>query len=81
MTGLRIVLEADGQFPEMAGKTVHRLDGFAVTSLAGGTTSGAPSIAIIAELPDGSFVFAETTLKLFLTAADMFKARHGDPRT
>jgi hypothetical protein len=43
--------------------------------------SGKPSIAIRLDLDDGSSVVAETSLALFLMAADAFKAKYGDPRT
>lgn len=80
MIALRIVPDGDGQFPEMEGKTVHRTERLTVTALTGGLASGKPSVALIAQLDDGSFVFCETTLALFLSAADALRARHGDPR-
>ena len=51
-----------------------------VAGLSKGLQSGLPSVAIRIDLPDGSVVVAETTLRLFLTAADALKAVHGDPR-
>lgn len=46
-----------------------------------GTESGKPTVMIALEQPGGNgFLVAETTLSLFLTAADIFKAKHGDPR-
>jgi hypothetical protein len=41
---------------------------------------GAPSVAFRIDLEDGRTVIAETSLKLLLTASDLFKARYGDPR-
>jgi hypothetical protein len=52
-----------------------------VAGLDDGMTSGKPSVAFGIVLPDGRWVFAETSLRLFLTAADVLKARFGDPRT
>lgn len=52
-----------------------------VTGLDGGMVSGNPSVAIRLDLPDGKTVIAETSLALFLTAADALKSRYGDPRT
>lgn len=52
-----------------------------VTGLEGGMKSGKPSAALRLDLPDGRIVIAETSLALFLTAADALKARYGDPRT
>ncbi len=51
-----------------------------VAGLTSGMRSGAPSVAIRIDLPDGKTAIAETSLKLFLTAADALKARFGDPR-
>lgn len=51
-----------------------------VIGLTDGTAAGKPSVMIRADLPDGQTVIAQTTLALFLAAADALKARHGDPR-
>lgn len=70
-------------WPELAdGKTVlhHTKDKMQVTALLGGMSSGAPSVALRIDLEDGSVVIAETSLALFLTAADGLKAKYGDPR-
>lgn len=80
MPAMRIVLDGDNAFPEMVGKVIHEVQNFAVSALPAGMESGKPSVAMIAELPDGSYVFAETSLVLFLTAADALRARYGDPR-
>ena len=45
-----------------------------------GMASGKPSLALVFVIPGGEVVLAETSLALFLTAADAFKARFGDPR-
>jgi hypothetical protein len=50
-----------------------------VAALPRGTVSGKPTVTFRVDLPDGTVVLAETTLSLFLSAADAFKARHGDP--
>lgn len=51
-----------------------------VGALAGGMQSGDPSAAFCFRLPDHRVVLVETSLRLFLTAADALKARYGDPR-
>lgn len=51
-----------------------------VATLDSGMVRGKPSIAFGIVLPDGRWVFAETSLALFLVAADAFRAAHGDPR-
>lgn len=45
-----------------------------------GTDSGKPSVMIAFEQAEG-YLVSETTLALFLTAADGLKAKYGDPRT
>lgn len=81
---LRVIVDGDGGFSEVyPGKSPDdvvegRLD--AITGLARGMTSGAPSVALMISLPDGKVVFAQTSLRLFLAAGDALKARHGDPR-
>ena len=42
--------------------------------------SGAASVACRVDGPDGTAVMVETSLALFLTAAEALKARDGDPR-
>lgn len=51
-----------------------------VAVLESGMVSGKPSVAFGMVLPDGRWVFAQTSMALFLTAADAFRARYGDPR-
>jgi hypothetical protein len=79
-TVLNIVLDGDGKFPQLANAKSRPVKELTVTSLDAGMKSGDPSVAFVVELVDGSYVFAETSLKLFLTAADALKARYGDPR-
>jgi hypothetical protein len=81
---LTIILKGDGAWPDLAekikqGKLVTAQT-FEVAALPGGMESGKPSVAVRLDLPDGKVLFAETSLSLFLTAADMFKTRYGDPR-
>lgn len=79
MPAMRIVLDGDGQFPELQGKKIHRADIDSMTCLQGGMASGKPSVAVLVQLDDGSVVFAETSLALLVSAARAFVARHGDP--
>lgn len=51
-----------------------------LTCLPGGMVSGAPSVALRIDLEDGRTVIAETSLALFLAAADTLRSVHGDPR-
>lgn len=69
-----------GDYLVEQGKLVHLTNEIEVGALAGGMESGAPSAAFCFTLPDGRVVLAETSLALFLTAADALKAKYGDPR-
>ena len=51
-----------------------------ITCLEQGMYSGKPSVAMRFDLPDGKIVVVETSLRLFLVAADALKAKYGDPR-
>lgn len=82
MPSINVVLQ-EPAWPELAkpgAKVVHTQSPIGVTGLAGGMQSGAPSVALRVDLPDGTAVIAETSLALFLTAADALKAKYGDPR-
>ncbi len=82
MLGLQIVMgDGDGCWPDLKDKEIiHVTNGLHVAGLAKGMESGKPSVAFRIDLPDGRVVVAETSLVLFLAAADVFKARYGDPR-
>jgi hypothetical protein len=81
MISLKIVLNGDGILKDFPiDKVVHLTNGLTVTALEGGMESGLPSIGLIFDLPDGRKVFAETSLILFLSAADAMRAKFGDPR-
>lgn len=82
MPSLNIILQ-EPAWPELAepgAKVVFTHLPIGVTGLAGGMESGKPSVALRVDLEDGTAVVAETSLALFLTAADALKARYGDPR-
>lgn len=52
-----------------------------IGGLAQGTGRGKPMVQIGLEDPEtGGFLVAQTTLALFLTAADVLKTTYGDPR-
>lgn len=88
MPSLRIIPDAEkAAWPELqaaraAGRLVHLSDDadIAIAGLSAGMQSGDPSVSFTFALPDGRVVFAETSLRLLLTAADALKAKHGDPR-
>lgn len=69
-------------WPDLNYKNViHITTPMSVGGLAGGMGSGKPSVAIRFDLPDGNSIIAETSLELFLAAADALKTKFGDPRT
>lgn len=82
MIVLSLYLGADGMLRDVPrDKIVHTTEPVRVGVLAGGMESGKASVAFGVSLPhDGGMVLAETSLALFLSAADAFKARYGDPR-
>lgn len=82
MPAMHIILQ-EPAWPELSApdaKVHHTNKPIGVTALAGGMQSGKPSVALRIDLDDGAVVIAETSLALFLTAADALKARYGDPR-
>lgn len=79
MPALRILLNAEGiaeGIPEE--DLIHIKTPITVAPLDHGMASGAPSVAFLFELPDGKYVLAETSLKLFQAAYIAFKAKFGD---
>lgn len=86
MISIRILLDGDRSMPDLApgDERIIHLGNDAppmwLTALAGGMTSGKPSVMIRLDLPDGRIVMAETSLSLLLAAADAFRGRYGDPR-
>ena len=77
---IRPKVDETGGMPELQGRDAVRVENMTITSLSAGLQSGKPSVAVVIDLPDGRYVMAETSLALFLTAADALKAAHGDPR-
>ena len=81
MESLRIVPNAeDGLFEGLNRDDVQGGGELAIGGLAEGTIEGKPTVMIRMTMLDGKVAVGETTLALFLSAADALKARHGDPR-
>lgn len=81
--GMDIKLDGDGVWPDLHTRSVIRIQHgqtLKVAVIAGGMSGGAPSVAVRIDLPDGQTVIADTSMALWLTAADAMKARYGDPR-
>jgi hypothetical protein len=80
MPSLSMVMNVEGEWSDMTPE--RRVEPVRVQfgALPGGMASGAASISMRMDLPDGRIVFWQTSLALLLTAADAFKAKYGDPR-
>jgi hypothetical protein len=70
--------EMGRQFPPDQ-KLIEAQKEISVGLLQQGTTSGRSTVSFMFELPDGSIVFAETSLRLFLSCAQAFAALEGWP--
>jgi hypothetical protein len=84
MIALTLKLDGDRAWPDLGTKTerglVAEAGAIEVVGLAGGMTSGDPSVAIRLDLPDGRVAIAQTSLAMLLMAADALRARYGNPR-
>jgi hypothetical protein len=80
MISMSIVLDGEGAWKDLMGKKLVRGVVISVAALDKGMQSGKPSVAFRVDTEDGEVTFVETSLALFLTAAEAFKARYGDPR-
>lgn len=80
MPSLKIILDGDGCWPDLVGdKAPERVFDqhaeLAVARLPGGMCSGADSVSIRADMKDGKTFVFQTSMTLFLAAADAFRAR------
>jgi hypothetical protein len=67
---VRVVRRGDpAPFPDLATRRVHAVNLDRAVLLEAGTEGGRASVALIAELPDGSVAMIETTAALFMTLA------------
>jgi hypothetical protein len=82
MISMTINLRGDNAWPDLQNKPVIHLANDAppiqVAMLEGGLASGRPSVAIRIDLPDGQTVIAETTARLFCSAARAIMAKYPD---
>lgn len=60
------------------GNSIHTTQTIEVAVLEGGMTSGRPSVGLRIDLPDGKSIIAETSARLFCTAAKAIMARYPD---
>jgi len=78
MIGLTIHVEGDNCWPDLKNREIIKGDLVSVAALPEGMTSGRTSVGFRVELPDGKVVFCETTMRLFLNAANIFKVKYGN---
>lgn len=80
MIAMTIILDGDNAWPDLKDKEIIHLANGArpvqVAVLPGGLRSGRPSVALRLDLPDGRVVVAETTARLFVSAARAISARY-----
>lgn len=76
MPQIHVMIDAEGMAKDKK-NIIHVTSDITIGALQGGMTSGLPSIAFMFDLPNGDTVIAETSLKLFLTAAKAFEVRYG----
>lgn len=79
MPHLRIILTGDEAFEDlkdhMENVTHLQNPSMAMARLTKGMISGKSAVAIRINLPDGKVLIAETSMDLFLAAANVFEAR------
>lgn len=80
---MKVIAEGDGAWTDLEGRmadVIHLKDDVViqVVALSGGMVSGRPSVSLRFDLPDGKVMIAETSVVLFLAAAEILRARYGD---
>ena len=82
MNIINVILEGDSCWEDLADKiksdkVIWLREGvISIAALSKGMKSGKPSISIRIELPDGRTLMAETSMRLFLSAAGAFEQRY-----
>lgn len=69
--------EGDGVWRDVDIDKIVQAKALRMAGLGGGMVSGKATVGMLLEMPDGSYAFAETSLRLFLMAADALRARYG----
>ena len=78
MIALDVILDGDGCWPDVHTNPdvqFNKHTAMAIARLRGGMASGKDSVAVRLDMADGRVVIAETSMALFLAAADAFRAR------
>jgi hypothetical protein len=81
MPGLSVILNGDGCWPDLAERPPEQVKWdthIATPSIARlpiGTVQGNDSVTLRLDMPNGDVILTQLTMKLFLAAADAFRAR------
>lgn len=82
MIQLNVILDGDNCWPDLRDKCLIHLGNdsppIQVAVLDRGMTSGAPSLSLRIDLPDGRTVIAETSARLFVSVARIIGAKYPD---
>lgn len=74
-----MTINFDGKWDDLKDEAIHYADTpLKVIVLDKGMASGRPSVAFRIDLPDGTSVIAETSARLFCTAANAVTAKYPD---
>lgn len=82
MNIIKVILEGDGCWEDLADKIKSdkviwlREGTISIAALSKGMKSGKPSVSIRIDLPDGRTLVAETSMRLFLSAAGAFEQKY-----
>jgi len=80
MLATNINFDGDNFFKDFDKSKITEAKGLhTITVFEGGMSSGRPSVAFVSEMGDGTFVYSETSMNLFLSAARAYEARFGPP--
>jgi hypothetical protein len=77
MIALSINLNGDGALAHLGHVEIEEATSVEVLLLDGGMSSGKPSVTLHLEV-DGRHIIAQTSARLFCTAAKMIETRHPD---
>lgn len=78
MPMLDVSVNGDNCWPDLKKKGFIRGEFTGIARLADGTVSGASTVTVRIELPDGKTVLAQTTLALLNTVMQAFNAAEGN---
>lgn len=77
-TPLEIQMDGDNCWPDLADREWEAARLVSVAVLPHGTSEGRPSVTLRVETEDGRVMLAQTTLRLFETAARAFAVKYPD---